>query len=140
MARAGSIPVDSREHAFDLGHGHNGFEYPSPQPRPVALWHPLFGEEAREDIAAIEQEVIDRLGPERAVRVCKHAKHVLIFPNLVIADGPGAVIRTYWPVAPDYVEIDQWAVAGVQETPEQIERRVSMYVTFLGAAGLRLTG
>ena len=36
----GEIPADAREHAFDLGNGHNGFEYPSPQPRPVALWHP----------------------------------------------------------------------------------------------------
>ena len=105
-------------------------------PRGIAHWHPLFGEETREEIAEIEREVIDRLGPSSAHRVCHMGKNMVIFPNLVIADGPGIAIRTFWPVAPDYMEVTAWAVAPNRDTPEQIARRVDMFVTFLGPGGL----
>ena len=121
--------------ARDLGCGHATIEFVSPQPKPVAHWHPLFGEEARDELAAIEHEVIERLGPERAERVCHSGRLLVIFPNLVIADGPGVAIRTWWPVAVDSLEQTQWAVALASDTPEQVARRVDMFVTFLGPAG-----
>jgi p-cumate 2,3-dioxygenase alpha subunit len=121
----------------DLGNGHTTLDYPNMGlPRPVAYWHPLFGEDTKDEIAEIEREVIERLGPERANHVCHHGKNMLIFPNLVIADGPGMTIRTIWTVTPDYMEVTAWALAGNGETPEQIRRRVDMFVTFLGPGGM----
>jgi hypothetical protein len=54
----------------------------------------------------------------------------------MIADGPGMTVRTVWPVSPDYMEVTAWGLAGNGETPEQIRRRVDMFVTFLGPGGM----
>ena len=119
----------------DLGNGHAVVEWPTPYGRPVAHWHPLFGEDATEELAAVEAEVKSRVGEERGNRICHRGRNLLIFPNLAIVDGTGVTIRTFEPKAPDAMEISAWSIGPNGETPEQIARRVDSYVTFLGPAG-----
>ena len=35
--------------------------------RPVAHWHPLFGEDAKEEIARVRERLVERHGEERAI-------------------------------------------------------------------------
>ncbi len=126
---------DSGEVARDLGNGHAVIEQRTPYGRPVAHWHPLFGEESREDIARIEAEVVGRVGEERGDRICHWIRNLLIFPNLIIVDGTAVTVRTFEPRAPDLMEISAWNLGPKDQTPKQIARRVDSFVTFLGPGG-----
>jgi p-cumate 2,3-dioxygenase alpha subunit len=121
--------------AKDLGNGHAVIEGPTPYGRPVAHWHPLFGDDTKDDLAAVEAEVIGRVGEERGMRICHNIRNLLVFPNLVIVDGTGLTVRYIEPKAPDLMEISAWSLGPKNETPAQIARRVDSYVTFLGPGG-----
>ena len=41
--------------------------------RPIAMRHPYFGEEAREEIRSIKRELIARHGSTKALRMCEKA-------------------------------------------------------------------
>ena len=129
------MPEGLEQHARDLGNGHAVIEWPTPYGRPVAHWHPMFGEETKDEIAQIEAEIMARVGEERGNRICHKGRNLLIFPNLAIVDGTGVTVRTFEPKAPDRMEVSAWSLGPVGETPEQIARRVDSYVTFLGPAG-----
>jgi p-cumate 2,3-dioxygenase alpha subunit len=129
------IPEGVKDYGRDLGNGHAVIEWPTPYGRPVAHWHPLFGDESKAEIAAKEKEVISRVGEERGFRMCHMGRNLLIFPNLAIVDGTGVTVRTFEPKAPDLMEISAWSLGPKGESPEQIARRVDSYVTFLGPAG-----
>ena len=129
------LPAGLTDQALDLGNGHAVIEWPAPSGRPVAHWHPLFGEEAREEIAAKEAEVISRVGEERGARICHMGRNLSIFPNFIIVDGSGVTLRTWDPAGPHRMEISAWSLGPRGETPAQIKRRVDSYVTFFGPAG-----
>jgi phenylpropionate dioxygenase-like ring-hydroxylating dioxygenase large terminal subunit len=120
---------------LDLGNGHAVLEGPTPQGRPVASWHPMFGDEAKEGIAAKRKEVVNRVGDERGSRICDYARNLLIFPNFAIVDTCSLTFRTWQPVAADAMNINAWCVGPIGETPDQIKSRVDGYITFLGPAG-----
>lgn len=122
--------------AYDLGNGHAVIEYSPPWGRPVALWHPLFGEAAREEIESIRQGLARRFGEERALRICERSRNLLIYPNLIINDVMALTIRTFYPVRPDYMEVVAWEVAGRHEHGERLRRRTDNFLTFLGPGGL----
>ena len=44
-------------------------------------------------------------------------------------------IRTFYPLAPDYMEIDAWASLPRGESPELRQRRFENFISFLGPAG-----
>ena len=46
-----------------------------------------------------------------------------------------AHIRTFYPLAPDYIEIDAWANLPRGESPELRQRRFENFISFLGPAG-----
>jgi p-cumate 2,3-dioxygenase alpha subunit len=121
----------------DLGNGHlvEEREMPSGWGRPYAKWVPGYGEEAREEIEAIRAALIERLGNERGTRVAQIDRNCLIFPNLVINDVMAVLVRTFYPVRPDRMDVSAWMIAPVGESPSSRERRFRSFLEFLGPAG-----
>lgn len=130
----GGKKLHGRGHS--LGNGHACVEYWAPWGRPVARWVPIMGEEARETIEAAKADIVDRHGAERADRICEWNRNILIYPNLVINDIMSTTVRTFWPVSPDYMEIDAWALAPVEEGEgEALQTRLHNFLEFLGPGG-----
>jgi p-cumate 2,3-dioxygenase alpha subunit len=121
--------------AKSLGNGHSVIEYEPPWGRPVARWVPYFGEAKKADLAAIQKRLEDRFGAEWAYRVAQTSRNLQIFPNLIINDIMAVTVRTFFPVAPDYMEISAWALAPQEESPEDRALRLDNFLTFLGPGG-----
>ncbi len=119
----------------ELGNGHLTTDNPNYRGRPVAAWISVYGEEAKEDIAAIRAELVARLGEERAERVANTNRNLVIFPNLVINDGSSVTVRNFTPVSPSLMKVTSWALGPVEETAEQRARRLHAFLTFYGPGG-----
>lgn len=78
---------------------------------------------------------MNRLGAERAYRVCMCGGIFQIFPNLLINDFMSTNIRTYWPVEPGYVEVSSWCLGPEEEQPEERALRLGSFISFLGPGG-----
>jgi p-cumate 2,3-dioxygenase subunit alpha len=118
-----------------LGNGHTSIEYAAPFGRPVARWVPQMGEQLRQEIDSVRRELVERCGEERAKRIAERNRNMLIFPNLVINDIMGLTVRTFNPVAPDFIEITAFALAPVEEAGSRLHTRLRNYLEFLGPAG-----
>lgn len=121
--------------AIDLGKGHAVIEYESPWGRPIAYWAPSFGESAKPRIEAARRRLEQRFGAERAWRICATSRNLGIFPNLVVNDIMAVTIRTFFPVTPDYLEVNAWSLAPTDEHPEDAALRLDNFLTFLGPGG-----
>jgi p-cumate 2,3-dioxygenase alpha subunit len=119
----------------DLGNGHAVIEYDSPWGRPIARWVPSFGEERKAHFEAIRRKFEDRFGAEHSRRICETSRNLGIFPNLVINDIMSITVRTFFPSAPDYMEVNAWAMAPVDESAEDSALRLDNFLTFLGPGG-----
>ncbi|MGE0684872.1 MAG: aromatic ring-hydroxylating dioxygenase subunit alpha [Candidatus Binatia bacterium] len=118
-----------------LGNGHSVIEYEPPWGRLVARWAPYFGEEKKEQLAAVQQRLEERFGKEWAYRVAQTSRNLQIFPNLIINDIMAVTVRTFFPVAPDYMEVSAWALAPQEESAEDRALRLDNFLTFLGPGG-----
>ncbi len=121
--------------ALDLGHGHAAVEYTAPWGRPIASWVPLWGEQGKAEIAGVREELVARLGEERAERIATKNRNMVIFPNLVVNDIMAITVRTFFPTAPDYVEVNAWALAPVEESEWRRKYRLYNFTEFLGPGG-----
>jgi p-cumate 2,3-dioxygenase alpha subunit len=121
--------------ATDLGNGHAVVEYAAPWGRPIAKWSPLFGPEAKGELAAIRERLRARFGEERARRMIDLNRNMLIFPNLVINDIMAVVVRSIWPVSATRMQVRAWQLAPESETAGPRERRLEAFLTFLGPGG-----
>lgn len=121
---------------YSLGNGHAVVDYPAAFPRAVALWHPMFGEDAKDDVDSALQELVDIHGRERAERMALTCRNLFIFPNLLLLDVAGLTIRTIWPKAPDEMHVTGWALAPAAETGARLKRRIEGFNLFLGPGGL----
>ena len=122
--------------AKSLGHGHAVIENAEiPFGRPIADWIPAWGEAKKAELEAIHKKLADRFGAERAYKIAKVSRNLLIFPNLIINDIMSITVRTFFPLAPDYIEITAWALAPKEESPEDRALRLDNYLTFLGPGG-----
>ena len=121
--------------ARDLGNGHAVLEYAAPWGRPIAKWEPLFGEHARQEIAALRAGLVGKYGPERASRMADLNRNLLIYPNLVVNDIMAITVRTFMPSAPDRMDVTAWEMAPRDELPALRQRRLDSFLTFLGPAG-----
>ena len=135
MRREKGALLPAKGKGKDLGNGHLVIDNPNYRGRPVAAWISIFGEDAKEDIAAMRQELVTRLGEDRAKRVADTNRNLSIFPNLVINDGSAVTVRNFWPVAPGRLKVTAWALGPVEETEEQRARRLNAYLTFYGPGG-----
>jgi p-cumate 2,3-dioxygenase subunit alpha len=89
---------------------------------------------AKAELDAIRARLVDRFGPERAHRIADYSRNLFIFPNLILISS-WHTIRTWYPLAPDYIEIDAWANLPRGESPELRQRRFANFISFLGPAG-----
>ena len=118
-----------------LGNGHAVIDNVNFRGRPVAKWIPLYGEAAKPVIEKIREELVDRLGQERATRVADTNRNLVVFPNLVLNDGSAVTIRTFFPIAPDRMHVTAWALAPVNESDEARAVRLDSFLTFYGPGG-----
>ncbi len=126
------VPVSA---AYDLGNGNAMIEGLAPWGRPVGRPIPAWGEEGRQEIEAIVSELKERCGPERGERISNRDRNLGVFPNLVINDIMAITVRTFYPVAPDLMNVSSWAMAPVGEKPEARKRRLDNFLEFLGPGG-----
>jgi p-cumate 2,3-dioxygenase alpha subunit len=122
--------------SLDLGNGHAVVEREATYGRPIAQWISIWGEEARVEIETIYARLVARFGEARAHKMAKYSRNLLVFPNLVINDIMSLTIRTFQPVAVDYMEVSAWAIAPVEEIGKPaMERRLTNFLEFLGPGG-----
>ena len=121
--------------SWNLGNGHSVLESPAPYGRPVALWHPMFGEAAKDEIAQIRAGLVARHGEARATRMAETQRLLHIHPNLYIHDIAAVTVRVIWPVRPDFMEVSAWALAPREEGPSMVARRLENFHLFLGPGG-----
>lgn len=121
--------------AIDLGNGHFTTDNVNFRGRPVAAWIPLYGEDAKVEMQGIREELVQRLGPERAGRVADTNRNLVIFPNLVINDGSSVTIRTFYPEGVDKMHVVAWALGPVEESESARARRLDAFLTFYGPGG-----
>lgn len=120
----------------DLGNGHSVAEYPGKSARPIARWSSMFGEEAKEDIAAIRARIDAEFDADEAFRMTQCSRLMFIFPNLMINDISAVTIRAVEPVAVDEMEVRAWAIGPRDEDEAAVARRVDGYTAFIGPGGL----
>ena len=123
------------QRAVDLGNGHAVLEFQVPWGRPIAQWAPPFGEHRKTHFEELRRRFDERFGKERAWRICEISRNLVIFPNLAINDIMAITIRTFYPVSPDYMEVDAWALAPIDEGAEDSALRLDNFLTFLGPGG-----
>ncbi|MBL6749524.1 MAG: Rieske 2Fe-2S domain-containing protein [Nevskia sp.] len=128
-------PVPFEGQAYDLGNGHAVIEYRAPWGRPVAQWIPLWGEEGRREIDAIYGRLEQRFGAARARRIACSNRNLFIFPNLVVNDIMAITVRTYYPTAPDEMQVYGWALAPREENAWARKYRLHNFLEFLGPGG-----
>lgn len=122
--------------AEDLGSGHAVITVEGPWARPVARWTPALGEANRAYVEAQRTLLEVQFGPERARRIAQTDRNLLVFPNLVINDIMGVVVRTITPTSSGHTRISQWSLAGKGEPEDVRARRLDSYITFQGPGGL----
>ncbi|MPZ23846.1 MAG: Rieske 2Fe-2S domain-containing protein [Dehalococcoidia bacterium] len=121
--------------ALSLGNGHAVIESPAPYGRPIAVWHPLFGDEMKPEIEGVRARLVERYGEERTKRMADHIRNLFIFPNLIINDIMAVTVRQFWPTAPDYMEVNAWELAPRDEAARLLATRLDSFLTFLGPGG-----
>ena len=135
QVRGGDMNRPPHQMAADLGNGHAVVEYASPWGRPIAHWVPPFGEHRKVHFEQLRTKFDERFGPDRAYRICETSRNLGIFPNLVINDIMAITVRTFYPVSPDYMEVNAWALAPIEESAEDSALRLDNFLTFLGPGG-----
>ena len=118
-----------------LGNGHCVAENVARNGRPIAHWHPLFGEEAREPIEGARQRLVKKYGEERASQMADISRNLLIYPNLIINDFVAITIRYFEPLAPDGMDVTAWHLVPRQESDALLAIRLDSFLTFLGPGG-----
>ena len=118
-----------------LGNGHCVAENVARNGRPIAHWHPLFGEDSREAMSRVRQRLVDKYGEERAYRIADTSRNLLIYPNLIINDIVAITIRYFEPLAPDSMEVTAWHLVPREESEAVLAARLDSFLTFLGPGG-----
>lgn len=118
-----------------LGNGHSVIETQGVWGRPCARWVPGWGENSREEIEETKRRIHERFGTERGQLITDVDRNTLMFPNFVVNDLMAITVRTFYPVSPNYMEINAWALAPIGESNESRERRLQNFVEFFGPAG-----
>lgn len=94
----------------------------------------LLARRAATELEAIRQRLEARFGPERAHKITAYNRNLLIFPNLILIDN-WKTVRTFYPIAPDYVEITAWAFLPKEDSPQLRQLRLDNFISFLGPGG-----
>jgi p-cumate 2,3-dioxygenase subunit alpha len=109
-----------------LDNGHTLIEFPQ-STTPLS-------EGAKAELAAVRAQLVAHYGEERAHRIADFDRNMFIFPNLVLISLWRSV-RTFFPLRPDYVEINEWALMPRTDPPNLRLKRLESFMSFLGPAG-----
>jgi hypothetical protein len=129
------LVLPTKGYAVELGNGHFTTDNINFRGRPVAKWIPLYGEAARPEMDEMRQELVTRLGAERATRVADTNRNLVVFPNLVINDGSSITVRTFYPQGAGKMHVTAWALGPVEESESARARRLDAFLTFYGPGG-----
>jgi len=116
----------SNTRGIALNNGHALIESP-------LLPTPLAGS-AKTELDQIRANLDDKFGKERANWIADYSRNIFIYPNLILI-SLWRTVRTFYPVSPDFIEIDAWALLPANESQELRERRFENFISFLGPAG-----
>ncbi len=129
------VPIDFSGKTLTLGNGHASIEVRIPVGRPIAQWIPPMGEAAKAPIEAKYQELVERLGEERADLIAHTSRNMVIFPNNILNDQQAVLVRSIVPVAHDEMLVRAWVLGPVDEPPELRRIRLDSALSFLGPGG-----
>jgi len=118
-----------------LGNGHAVVEYDAPWGRPIANWIPSWGEEGKAELEAIRERLQKLHGKDKADRIAFKNRNILIFPNLVVNDIMAVTFRTFYPTAPNYMNVTGWALGPAEESEWARKYRLDNFLEFLGPGG-----
>lgn len=90
---------------------------------------------AGDELAAIREDLVKRFGEEYARKTADYQRNLFIFPNLIMI-SMWKTVRTFYPVSPDYMEVDAWGLFPASDSPELRQKRIENFLSFLGPAGL----
>jgi p-cumate 2,3-dioxygenase alpha subunit len=121
--------------AKDLGNGHAVIEFRAPWGRPISRWVPSMGEEAKPQMEAQRARLEQLYGKERADRIAGMDRNLLIFPNLCVLDILAITVRTFYPRAPDRMDVTGWAMGPIGESSPMRRNRLNNFLEFLGPGG-----
>jgi p-cumate 2,3-dioxygenase alpha subunit len=117
-------PGDSRGRS--LGNGHAVVESRD-RGTPLSLSAP-------DDLRAIRADMVRRFGEDYAHLAADYQRNVLIFPNLALI-SMFKTVRTFYPVSPDYIEVDAWGLFPASDSPELRSKRLENFLSFQGPGG-----
>ncbi|WP_405539365.1 Rieske 2Fe-2S domain-containing protein [Streptomyces sp. NBC_00075] len=120
---------------YDLGNGHVALEYAVPWGRVAGSWSPVMGKETKDDVEQVLRDNSERLGPERAERIAKNSRNLLIFPNLHIVDGTGLTLRVTHPDTAGNSFVSSSALGACGESEKLRRLRLQSFLEFLGPGG-----
>ena len=123
--------------SFGLGNGHAVVAFRGPWARPVARFTPALGERNRERVEAAYAELDRKYGPERADLIGRTDRVLLIFPNLVVLDIMGVVVRAITPTRAGHTKVTQWSLASAGEDSVLRAQRLESFVAFQGPGDSR---
>jgi p-cumate 2,3-dioxygenase alpha subunit len=122
--------------SLSLRNGHGVDIFPSlARARPIAHWHPILGEESKEEIRERRARLVERFGEERAYLMCNTNRLMLIYPNFALHDIAGVSLRYFEPVGQEYMEVTVQTLAPRGESPGLLNRRLENFLSFLGPGG-----
>jgi benzoate/toluate 1,2-dioxygenase alpha subunit len=124
--------------AHDLGHGHAVIAaVDNSQGRMLGgLGRDFPTERAEAKHLQRRARLVELHGEEWTNRILG-SRNLILFPNTVVIDlVMGATIRTFYPEAPDCMEVTGWQIQPVGEDPELHRMRMDNFLTFWGPAGL----
>ena len=120
----------------DLGNGHAVVEFSAPWGRPAGKWSAAWGDASLPEMEQIYSRLAARIGEQRANRIAHKNRNLLIFPNLLVIDAAGIVLRTMYPDEPGRMTVSSWAVAPKGESDWLRKLRLRNFLEFLGPGGL----
>ncbi|MCY3634559.1 MAG: aromatic ring-hydroxylating dioxygenase subunit alpha [bacterium] len=118
-----------------LANGHSVVEFAARGGRPAGRWHPIFGEELRDQLASRRQRLVEKHGESRAHRIADNYRLLVVYPNLVINDIMATSIKYYEPLAVDRVKSRHWHLVPKDEPRDVRSIRHDAFLMFYGPGG-----
>lgn len=128
-AEGGTKAVDARGWSKAVGgvyaydHGH------------ILLWTRLLNPEVR-PIWTQRENLIARVGPERAEFMIGQTRNLALYPNVFLMDQFSTQIRVVRPLSVDRTEVTIYCFAPKGESPENRATRIRQYEDFFNVSGM----
>jgi p-cumate 2,3-dioxygenase subunit alpha len=117
-------PGESRGRS--LGNGHSVVESLD---RGTPLTH-----HAKEELATIRAGMVERFGEAYTHLAADYQRNLLIFPNLIMV-SMFKTVRTFYPAASDFIEVDAWGLFPTADSEDLRKKRLENFLSFQGPGG-----